>query len=133
MISISKLLGRTQPPGTYENWFEAVIPEFIYLHEGRPAHPDADTLKKWKKSFARWQAGYDGFRAIERSLQRRGRPMQERDRRSCDHFTTLLLTSALWHALLLLAVNDVTEPERSRLLAEIDQASAELTNRIKNR
>ena len=132
MISISKLMGQPQPPESYESWHEAVIPEFIYLHQGHPAAPDADNYKKWLKSFARWKTGYEGFLALERSLERRGRPMDERDRRSYEHFSALLLQSALWHAILLTPVKDAYEPEGSQHLAEIDLALAELRKRIKN-
>ena len=132
MISISKLRGWPQPPESYESWYEAVIPEFIYLQEGRPVYPDVDKLKKWLRSFARWKSGYEGFLKIERALERRGRAMDERDRRIYEYYSALLLQSGQWHATLLLSVKDASEPERARLLAEIDRALAELRKRINN-
>jgi len=132
MISIARLFGRPQPPDSYESWHEAVIPEFIYLQEGHPIPTDVDKHKKWLKSFARWKTGYEGFLEIERALERRGRRMDERDRRSYEHFSALLLASGQWHATLLLLVKDGSEPERAELLAEIDRALAELRKRIKN-
>jgi hypothetical protein len=132
MIAFSRLFGRPQPPDSYKSWNEAVIPEFNYLQEGQPVPTDVDKLKKWLKSFARWKAGYEGFLEIERSLKCRGRPMDEWDRRCYEHFSALLLASGQWHATLLRPVKDVSEPERARLLAEIDGALGELRKRIKN-
>ena len=129
MISTSRLLGRSQPPDSYENWGEVVIPQHHYLAAGRPYPPDVDKLKKWVKSFARWRAGYEGFLEIERSLERRGRSVMKR---TYEYFVALLLQSGQWHAALLLMVKDVAEPERARLLAEIDRALAELRKRIKH-
>jgi len=125
-------MGRAQPPDSYESWHEAVIPEFIYLQEGRPAYPDADTLKKWLRSFARWKTAHEGFFEIERALEHRGRPMEDRDRRSYEYYSALLLQSGQWHATLLLSLKDVSESERARLLAGIDGTLAELRKRIKN-
>jgi hypothetical protein len=132
MMSISKLLGRPQPPDSYESWHEAVIPEFIYLQQGKPVPTDVDKLKKWLKSFARWKSGYEGFLEIERALERRGRPIEARDRRSYEYFAALLWQSGQWHATLLLPMNDVSEPERAQLLDEIDRALAELRKRLTN-
>jgi hypothetical protein len=58
--------------------------------------------------------------------------MDERDRRSYEYFSALLLQSGQWHATLLLPVKDVSEPERAQLLAEIDRALAELRKRLTN-
>jgi len=129
MRTISRLLGRPQPPDSYERWGEVVIPQLRYLQAGRPYPPDVDVLKKWLKSFARWKAGYEGFLEIERSLERRGRPV---DKRTYEYYVALLLQSGQWHAALLLMVKDVSEPQRAKLLAETDQALADLRKRIKN-
>ncbi len=132
MNSILKLLGRPQPPDSYESWHEAVIPKFNYLREGLPLAPDIEKNKKWQKSFARWKDGYNGFLEIERALQGRGRLMDARDRRSYEYYTALLLQSAQWHAILLPLVKDISEAERAKSLAEIDRALAQLRQRIKN-
>jgi hypothetical protein len=129
MSTISRLLGRAQPPDSYERWADAVIPEFAYLRAGRPDAPDVDKLKKWLKSFARWKAGYEGFLALERSLGRRGRPVEQR---TYEYYVALLLQSGQWHAALLLMVKDIAEPQRAKQLAELDQALAELRKRIKS-
>ena len=129
MIRIGQLLGRPQPPDSFESWGEVVIPQHHYLAAGRPYPPDVDKLKKWLKSFARWRAGYEGFLEIERSLER---PGQSAMKRSYEYFVALLLQSGQWHAALLLMVKDVGEPERAKLLAKIDHALAELRMRIKS-
>lgn len=132
MISIVRLLGRPLPPDSFESWYQAVIPQFLYLRAGRPDAPEVHKHQKWLKSFARWKTGYEGFLQIERTLERRGRPMNERDRRSREYYSALLLQSGQWHATLLLLVKDVSEQERVALLAQLDRALPELRKRIAN-
>jgi hypothetical protein len=104
-----------------------VIPHYDYLVKGNPCPPDVEHLKQWLKSYSRWKAGYDGFLDIERSLELRGRPVAQRTH---EYFVALLLQSGQWHAALLLMVNDASQPERDRWLAELDAALAELRKRI---
>lgn len=134
MISTSKLLqlfGRAQPPTSFERWRDAVPAEFLYVRAGSPDFPNADTHKKWLKSFARWKTGCQGFLAIEQHLEPRARLTEEVDRRHHEFFAALFLQSAQWHAILLTWVKDVSAERRAEHLAEIDRALAELRKRIK--
>jgi len=130
MISISKLLQRPRPPTSFDRWREVVPPEYGYLAEGKPSPPDVNTLRKWLRSYARWQAGYQGLLEIEQDLEVRARSMDEVDRRHHEYFAALFMQSAQWHAILLMLVRDGSEPERSKHLAEIDRTLAELRRRI---
>ena len=119
-----------QPPSSVESWSEAVPPEFTYLAEGNPDPQDADTFKKWSKSYQRWQSAYAGFLEIERHLEQLSKATDERDRRHHEFFAALLLQSGQWHAILLMLLKDVAEGERAERLVGIDRDLLELRKRI---
>ena len=127
---LEHFLTRHRTPESFQNWREAVIPQFPYLQRGEPATPDADTLKKWRRSYERWQKAYEGFLAIEQHLKSLAKPMDESDRRNYESFAALLLHSGQWHAILLTMLKDVPEPQRVEHLAGIDRSLAELRTRI---
>jgi len=132
--SISDILDylatRHQTPDSFKNWREAMIPNFLYLGRGKPSPPEADTLKKWFRSYERWQKGYEGFLAIEQHLKSLAKPMDQSDRRHYESFAALLLQSGQWHAILLTMLKDTPEAQRAERLAEIDRTLADLRKRI---
>ncbi len=132
MFSLSKLFRASPPTVGCQRWSEFVPPEFIYLQEGGPTPPDVETLKRWLGSYAKWRASYEGFVKNEQELERSALPKEEADRRHHEYYVALYLHAAQWHAILLLLVKDVSEPERAKYLGEIDCALVELRQRIAN-
>jgi hypothetical protein len=55
------------------------------------------------------------------------------DRRQYEHYTGLFFQSGQWHAILLMLLEDISESERSRYLAEIDGFLAGLRERMVKR
>lgn len=132
MFSLSKLFKAAEPTVGCHRWSEFVPPEFIYLSEGKPVPTDVDKLNNWLKSYERWRASYAAFVRNEQALEKSTLAQDEADRRNREYYVALLLQSAQWHAILLLLVKDVSDLERSKQLAEIDVALAELRKRIAN-
>lgn len=132
MFSLFKLFKTPQPTVGCQRWSEFVPPEFIYLTEGGPSPPDVETLDNWLRSYARWQASYQGFVKNEQDLESSTLLQEETDRRHREAFVALYLHSGQWHAILLMLVRDVSEPERAKHLGDIDGALAELRKRIAN-
>jgi len=132
MFSLSNLFKGPQPTVGCQRWSEFVPPEFIYLTEGGPSPPDVEKQDKWLRSYARWRVSYEGFVKNEQELESSALPQEETDRRHREAFVALYLHSGQWHAILLMLVKDVPEPERAKHLGEIDGTLVELRKRIAN-
>ena len=100
------------------------------LHEG-PGVFEILTLNEWLRAFERWRAGYDAFLKAASSIGKGGFT-DDFDRRQHEHYAGLFFQSGQWHAILLMLieVEDVSEPERERYLGEMDSFLEELRGRM---
>jgi hypothetical protein len=120
---------RPKLPASFELWREVdVIAGSELLHEG-PSVLDVRSLKQWLDAYERWRAGYDAYVKAAGTLSREGFK-DDFDRRQYEHYTGLFIQSGQWHAILLMLLEDVSEPERSRYLAELDGNLASLRKRM---
>lgn len=101
------------------------------LHEG-PSVLDVRSLKQWLDAYERWRAGYDAFVKTAGTLDSVGFT-DDFDRRQYEHYTGLFFQSGQWRAILLMLLEDVSEAERSRYLAEIDGFLGDLRERMARR
>jgi hypothetical protein len=125
-------LFQTRPklPASFERWNEVDgVASSEFLHEG-PSVLDVRNLKQWLDPYERWNAGYIAFVKAERTILDGGGFSDDFDRRQYDYYTALFFQSGEWLAILLMLLEDVSESDRSRYLAEIDSCLSDLRRRI---
>ena len=120
---------RPKLPASFDRWSEVdIIAGSELLREG-PTVLNIRTLKQWIDAYERWRAGYDVFAKAASTSDSAGFT-DDFDRRQHEHYAALFLQSGQWHAILLMLLEDVPEPERSGYLDDIDGILADLRKRI---
>ena len=123
---------RPKLPESFERWSEVdIIAGSELLHEG-PSVLDVRSLKRWLDAYGRWRGGCDAFIKAAGTLDGGGFA-DDFDRRQYEHYTALFLQSGQWRAILLMLLEDVSESERSRYLAELDGLLTGLRERMVRR
>jgi hypothetical protein len=125
---------KSQPklPASFERWSEVdLIAGSELLHEG-PSVLDVRSLERWVDDYRRWRDGYDAFDKAASTLSSGGF-IDDFDRRQYEHYVGLFLQSGQWRAILLMLLEDITEADRSRYLAELDIALSDLRERMVRR
>lgn len=119
-------------PASFERWNDVdIIVSSEELHVG-PSVLDIRSLKQWLDTYRRWRDGYEAFVKAADTLGGSGFT-DDFDRRQYGHYTALFIQSGQWRAILLMLLEDVSEPERSRYLAELDGFLAGLRERLVRR
>jgi hypothetical protein len=98
------------------------------LYEG-PSVDEARTFKKWLDSYSRLKSCYQDFIKAEKT-EGDYRFKDDYERLLHEHYTALFLQSALWHAILLMLLESVSEADRTLYKSEIDDLSKDLRKRI---
>ena len=124
--TLFRLLKAGRPTVGPQRWSEFVPPEFNFLSEGGPNPQDVYVFKNWLRSYARWRTSYEAFAANEHAEL----AQDETDQRHREFFAALYLKSAQWHAILLMLIKNVPEPERAKYLGELDGSLAGLRQRF---
>lgn len=123
---------RPKLPPSFERWSEVdIVAGSERLHEG-PSVLDVRAFNEWLDAYERWRAGYDAFIKAVGTLSGVGF-MDDFDRRQYEHYAGLFFQSGQWRAILLMLVEDVSDAERSRYLAEMDGFLDDLRDRIAKR
>ncbi len=129
--SIFKIFApRSKLPASFDRWEEVDI---ITSSENLPSGPhisEIRTLAQWLDAYGRWRGCHDEFLKAEQTIPVDGKLIDEFDKRQHEHYSALFLQSGQWHAVLLMLLEEITEAERSRYIAEIDGILAELRRNI---
>ena len=120
---------RPKLPASFERWKDVeLIASSELLYEG-PSVLDVRSFERWLDTYKRWKDGYDAF--IKAAGTVAGDEFtDEFDCRQHEHYAGLFLQSGQWHAMLLMLLEDVSEADRSRYLAEIDGSLVGLRKKI---
>ena len=124
---------RPKLPASFERWSEVDIVAGSELLYSGPSVLEVRSLKRWVDEYERWRAGYDEFIKAARTVLDGGGFTDDFDRRQFEHYAAMFLQSGQWRAILLLLLEDVSEPERSRYLTELDGLLAELREQMAKR